>query len=152
MIEKFFTLENVEINVKANDWIDAITKGGNILLKNNKIEEIYIESMINTIKELGPYIVMVKGIAMPHSRPEFGVKSLGLSVITLVEPINFGNVELDPVSILFTICSPDNNTHLNLLQDLSYIMEDTDLIIKSKKCKNKQELIDLLKYFYNKNK
>lgn len=152
MIEELLTLENINVNVKVNDWVDAITKGGNILLKNKKIEKKYIEAMIENVKTLGPYIVMVPGVAMPHARPELGAKSLGLSVITLKDPVNFGNEELDPINIVFVLCAKDNKSHLNLLQDLSCIMEEPDLSIKAKECNTKEELINLLLDFYKKNK
>lgn len=48
--------------------------GGELLEKSGAIEPRYIDAMINTVKEIGPYIVIAPGIAMPHARPEAGAK------------------------------------------------------------------------------
>lgn len=152
MIEKLLTLESIDVNVEAKDWIDAVSYAGNILLKNEKIEERYIKGMIDVVKEMGPYIVMVPGVAMPHARPEAGAKSLGLSVITLKNPVSFGEGEDNSVSVIFALCAKESKTHLELLQDLSYILDEPDIVSMSKACSTKEELIKLLNDFYNKNK
>ena len=152
MIEKLLTLENIDVNVNVENWKDAISKAGNILLKNNKIEERYIQSMIDNVENLGAYIVMCDGVAMPHSRPEAGAKDLGISVITLKTPVSFGNEEFDPVSVVFAICSNDNNEHLNLLKDLSCILDDETMVERAKNCNTKEELLSLLISLIEENK
>ncbi|MGL4337170.1 MAG: PTS sugar transporter subunit IIA, partial [Turicibacter sp.] len=78
MIEKLITRNSVDVNVEVEDWVGAITEAGKVLLKNNYIEQRYIDGMISTVKEMGPYIVMVPGVAMPHARPEAGALGVGL--------------------------------------------------------------------------
>ena len=87
---------------------------------------------------------MSKGIAMPHARPECGAKETSLSIITLKNPVEFGNEDFDPVTMVIGLSSVDSKSHLELLSDLSNIMDDEELIEKAKYCKTKSELIELI--------
>ena len=49
----------------------------------------YVEGIIKAVKELGPYIIISDGLAMPHTRPEDGALDIGCSLITLKEPVLF---------------------------------------------------------------
>ena len=151
MIDNLLNEENVDINIDVKSWQEAIEKVGNLLLANNKIEKRYIESMIDTVNNMGPYIVMAKGIAMPHARPEHGAKETSLSIITLKEPVEFGNEDFDPVTMVIGLSSVDSKSHLELLSDLSNIMDDEELIEKVKYCKSKRELIELINKVYSEN-
>ena len=151
MIDNLLNEENVDINIDVKSWQEAIEKVGNLFLANNKIEERYIESMIDTVNNMGPYIVMAKGIAMPHARPEHGAKETSVSIITLKEPVEFGNEYFDPVTMVIGLSSVDSKSHLELLSDLSNIMDDEELIEKVKCCKSKNELITLINKVYSEN-
>ena len=152
MIEKLLNEEVVDVNIKADNWEEAVIEAGKLLLKSEKIEERYIEAMIKTVKEMGPYIVMAPGIAMPHGRPDSGVLELGVSVISLENGINFGSSEFDPVKLIFAICAKENKSHIELLQDLSYILDDDDLLEEVEKCTSKKDLLDITIDTYRKNK
>lgn len=152
MIEKLLTEEAIDINIKADNWEDAVVEAGKLLLKNNKIEEKYIEAMIETVKEMGPYIVMAPGIAMPHGRPDSGVLDLGISVISLKEAVNFGSSEFDPVKLVFAICAKENKSHIELLQDLSYILDDEGLLKEAENCNSSKDLLNVILEVYKRNK
>ena len=152
MIEKLLNEEVVDVNIKADNWEEAVIEAGKLLLKSEKIEERYIEAMIKTVKEMGPYIVMAPGIAMPHGRPDSGVLELGVSVISLENGINFGSSEFDPVKLIFAICAKENKSHIELLQDLSYILDDDDLLEEVEKCTSKKDLLNTIIKTYRKNK
>ena len=151
MIENLLSEENVDINIEVKSWEEAIERVGNLLLTNNKIEERYISSMIDTVNSVVPYIVMSKGVAMPHARPECGAKETSLSIITLKNPVEFGNEDFDPVTMVIGLSSVDSKSHLELLSDLSNIMDDEELIEKAKYCKTKGELIELINEVYSEN-
>ncbi|MCF0147972.1 MAG: PTS sugar transporter subunit IIA [Clostridium sp.] len=152
MIEKLLTEEVIDVNIKAENWEEAVTIAGKLLLKSEKIEERYIEAMIETVKEMGPYIVMAPGIAMPHGRPDSGVLELGISVISLEKGLNFGSSEFDPVKLVFAICAKENKTHIELLQDLSYILDDENLLKDIEGCNSKEDLLRVILDVYERNK
>lgn len=144
MIEKLINEEVVEVKVKVRNWEEAVRKSGEVLLRNNKIKEEYIDSMIGTVKKMGPYIVIAQGVAMPHGRPEDGVLDLGISIISLDSSVKFGNEDFDPVKLLIALCAKDSLEHIELLKDLSSILEDEDIIEKIDLVNSKEDLINLI--------
>lgn len=124
MINELLNEFTIEVNYKAKSWEDAVRRSGELLKKAGKVEDVYIEAMIETVKELGPYIVICKNIAMPHARPERGSKGIGLALVTLETPINFGNKENDPVKTVIGFSAKDNNSHIKMLSELMQLFED----------------------------
>lgn len=151
MIEKLLTEEVVDIKLEVENWEEAVVKAGKLLLDNDKIEERYIQAMIETVKDMGPYIVMAPGIAMPHGRPDSGAKDIGIAVISLKQGVNFGSKDFDPVKLVFAICAKENKSHIELLQDLSYILDSEELLENLDNCNTKRDLLNLILDIYNEN-
>ncbi len=59
--------ELIRLNIDAKNWEDAIRQAADALLQNRKIKPSYIEAIIRTVKEVGPYIVLTKHVALPHA-------------------------------------------------------------------------------------
>lgn len=136
------TEDTVEVNVEVSDWEEAVRTAGNLLYKNGYVEACYVDSMVDIVKAVGPYIVLLKGVALAHARPSQGAKKIGLSLITLKTPVNFGNADNDPVSLVFALSAVDNSSHLELLGELSQIFGDEEGMEELAKASTKQELLD----------
>lgn len=91
MLKDVLKKSDILLLEKCPDWESAIQRVACPLLKENCIEESYVNAMIDSVKEFGPYIVMGKHLALAHARPEDGVNNLGISVATLAQPVVFGN-------------------------------------------------------------
>lgn len=133
----------IKVNVQADDWEDAVRKSGQILKDNGCIKERYIEAMVNTVKKVGPYIVILPGIAMPHASPKDGVIKIGYSIITLKTPVIFGNSENDPVSLLVAFAATDNLKHMNALKDIMKTIEQDDFISKACSAKIPEQILNI---------
>ena len=81
--------DNVKLKVKASDWEEAVRIGAGMLVEQGCAKQSYVDGIIASVKELGPYIVIADGIAMPHTRPEQGAIGIGCSLITLDQPVKF---------------------------------------------------------------
>lgn len=66
------------------------------------------------------------GIAIPHVRNPIvlHIPSSMISLCYLEQAVDFGALDGQPVSILFTLISPTVRTHLNLLSKLSFALSD----------------------------
>ena len=126
MIKDILTAQHILIHKEVSDWQEAIKVVAEPLLKEEVITENYIDAMINTVKEYGPYIVIGEHIALAHARPTDGSKKLGLSVATLKNPVNFGHEDHDPVNIIFCLSAIDNYSHLNIMKNLIELIHDKD--------------------------
>lgn len=140
MIGEFITLDTIAVNVKVDTWQDAVHHAGNLLLKAGAIEERYIGAMIDKVKELGPYIVIAPQIAMPHGRPEDGVKNSAISIITLDSGIAFGHEKNDPVKLVIALAAVDNKAHIQTLANLVEILGETNTLKSILSSKSPQEL------------
>ena len=136
--------EGIGIKVEAKNWEDAIRKGGQLLMRTGSIEEQYIDAMVDTVREMGSYIVMAKGVAMPHARPEKGAVKLGMSIMTLQDPIEFGNEENDPVHLVISFSTVDDKGHLEFLSQLAEVLDDETTIDKLVQASSKGEIIDII--------
>lgn len=145
MINELFNEETVELNVNVKNWKEAIRFCGNLFVKNGNTETRYTDAMINTVKSMGQYIVIEKGIAMPHARPEDGVKKIGMGLIKLKTPIKFGNDEYDPVDIVIFICAVDKTSHIKALAELMSLIEDNNFLEIVRNSSSKEDVLNYIK-------
>ncbi|MBA7584259.1 Ascorbate-specific PTS system EIIA component [subsurface metagenome] len=118
-LSEILSYERIKLNVRVDNWCEAIYEVGKVLYDTDAITENYIDEMIKTAEELGPYIVIAPGIALPHASPESGAKKTALGMIKLSKPINFGNPVNDPVKLVFGLSAVDNKVHVKALQVLA---------------------------------
>ncbi|MGR7464320.1 PTS sugar transporter subunit IIA [Klebsiella aerogenes] len=126
MTNEIIAKANIALNVRVQDWRHAMQLAGNLLNHNGYTTEAYTREMINAVETLGPYIVVAPGIALAHSRPAPSVIKTGLSLTTLVEPINFGSEENDPVEIVFGLCATDSNNHIQIISRLVEYLDNEE--------------------------
>lgn len=149
MIQEILTEQTVRVKVRVNDWEDSIRHAGQLLLDNDYIEASYIDNMVNIVKEIGPYIVLIKGVALAHARPEQGAKKIGLSLITLENPVCFGLEENDPVSLVFALSAVDHDSHLDLIGELAQVFEHEENLEKLAACQTQAEVLALIDKMVN---
>ena len=126
MLSEVLKREYISLDVECKDWIDAIKASGEVLKNNGIIENDYITDAIKNVQDLGPYIVITKGVAIPHANNNLGVNKTAISLVTLKTPVNFSNSENDPVKYVFMLATKDSNSHLLALADLVNLLEDKD--------------------------
>lgn len=121
---------HIIMNATTDSWENAIEIVSKPLLDEGIITQDYVNAMIDSVKEHGPYIVIGKNLALAHARPEDGVNELGISVLKLREPVEFGNEEMDPVSLVFCLAATDSYSHLNIMKELVSLINDEDRLDK----------------------
>lgn len=134
----------IRIDFSASDWKEAVREAGNLLINGGCADERYVDNMINVVKSIGAYIVIGKGIALPHSRSAEGVNKIGISFLRLTAPVNFGHPENDPVDLLFGLASIDNKSHIRALKDLTKILSDSEKVRELRKVKTTDEVFSIL--------
>jgi len=137
--------ELVRLNIEAKDWEDAIRQAADALLQNGKIKASYIDAIIKTVKETGPYIVITKHVALPHARSEAGALESAIGIATLKEPVVFGNKENDPVKYLFCLSAKDSESHINALAELTGLLDRKDFYEFLDQAKDASEVIKYIK-------
>ena len=128
LLQYLLSEENVSFHYPAETWEDVIRHGGQLMVDAGFTEPTYTEAMIDVVRDMGPYIVLAPGLAMPHARPEMGAKQVGTALVTLEKPIDFGSPENDPVSVAVFLCAPNKEEHIQLLTDIATLFEDEEFL------------------------
>ena len=114
----------IAVKQAVDSWQDAIREVALPLLKDGLITEGYIDAMIQNVIDNGAYIIIIPGFAMPHARPETGALDTGISMLKLVDPVEFPGEE--KVSLLIALAAKDSDTHLDLIADLTELLVDDE--------------------------
>jgi len=141
---KWIKPNTIRTNVKVKNWQEAVQKSGELLVAAEMVEPRYIDAMIETATELGSYCVIAPGIAIPHARPENGVKENGYSAITLAEPVEFGNLDNDPVFLVLAFCALDHESHIESLKLMARAISQEGFIERAKQAVNEDQLEEVL--------
>lgn len=127
MIQGFeLTEDYIQFVDKAKDWEEAVQLSGNPLLEGGEIKQSYIDGMIESVKEHGPYIVIAPNIALPHARPETGSVKIGFSYMKLNEPVSFAEDGSADASLFIALSCVDADTHLEMLQSIVLVLSDQE--------------------------
>ena len=137
---------NIKLNVDASDWRDSMVKSGQLLVDSDYITKDYIDLTIKCVEENGPYIVIIPGLALSHSRPDVSVNKTGLSLITLSKPVCF-DCDNDPVDIVLTLAATDDTSHLQNLQSMDEFISDEENIEFIKNAKSAEEVAKAINEF-----
>lgn len=76
MIEKVINPKLIQLAIRAVDWKDAIHQAAQPLIDNNDVTEHYVEGIIRSVKEYGPYFVIAPHVALAHAPSKDGAKNL----------------------------------------------------------------------------
>lgn len=87
-----------------------------------------------------------EGIAIPHVRNPvvLHVSRPSMTLCFLDNPIDFGAIDGQPVSTLFTLISPTVRAHLHMLSRLSFVLQNQDFKSALKCQAPREELMDAL--------
>jgi mannitol operon transcriptional antiterminator len=143
-LNKMISPQTTALNVSVPNWEEAVRVSGNLLEKAGFVEKRYIQAMIDSVKDLGPYVVIAPGVAMPHARPEDGVLEPCMSLVTLKEPVNFGNKNNDPVKIIISFGTIDNNAHIDALKRIARIIGDPEKLDKLENAMNFETVKEII--------
>lgn len=144
MLKDILKAEYIKTNVECKDWEDAIRNAGNILLEKNIVTEEYIDTVIKSVKLYGPYVVVAKGIAIPHCLGSMGVNKNAITLITLKNPVNFGNPKNDPVYYVLLFANTDFDSHIEALSAVSELLQEPEFFEVMKNAKEPQDIIEYI--------
>ena len=123
-----FAENSIRVLAAALDREHAIELAGDLLVSSGRVTPDYTTAMVGVLETHGPYFVIAPGIALAHSQPSDSVLSSGLSLVTLAEPIVFGNAANDPVKLVIGLCAIDHDSHIEILAELSSLLSDDQTV------------------------
>lgn len=116
--------DTIQLQVEANDWEEAIKKAGKPMVDHHYVKQTYIDDILRLIHSVGPFVVITKHVALPHSKPTAGALRCGIGITSLKNGVDFQSEEHDPIKYIFTLSALDNESHLTAMSQLLELFND----------------------------
>jgi len=126
------------------DWKLAVETVGRLLYQKRHIEKEYIHTMICNIEKYGPYIIVGKGVALAHAKPNETVLSEGLSLLVAPKGIKMDTDEKKTVYLLFAFCTQGGFDYIELFNQIAAIGRNPALFSKCIQAKKTADIYHLL--------
>lgn len=133
--------ELVQTDVDAVTWRDAVYSVGKLLKQQGKIEDSFIDSMLSTVEKLGPYMILLPGVAFFHGAPQSGVHETCLSFVTFKEDVVFTDFENQHIQCAFGFGAVDAGSHMQMMVKMAALFQDEEFLELARNHGSKQKLM-----------
>ncbi|MGB4610863.1 MAG: PTS sugar transporter subunit IIA [Saccharofermentanales bacterium] len=127
----------------AADWREAIRMSCQPMEADGTTDARYAQAMIDCVEKHGPYIVILPGVAMPHSTENAeGAFNTTIGFMKLENPVSFeeGNPEKD-ASLFFTLVSTNADEHMENMQRLYSVLTNEAVLEELNKATSAEDLL-----------
>lgn len=129
------------LEARAENKEDALKKAIALMEKNGNLEdaELFFKDVLKREKEGSTGVG--EGVAIPHSKTK-AVREAGLVFVRFPDGVEFDALDGEKVKFLFLIAVPDlaNDTHLEILSQLSMLLMNHSFIQSLEKAKTSEEI------------
>lgn len=133
------------LGVQAEDWEEAVRKAYVPMVEEGFIRQSYVDDTVRCVKLSGPYIVITKQVALPHTKPESGALSPAMGISVLKESVCFGSPDNDPVKYIFPLCATDNKTHLPAMSEFMELLNKAEFYEMLDEAESVEEVMEYLR-------
>lgn len=139
------TPDQILLDVKAENWKEAILAAGDLLYQSGAVTSSYGQAMVENVEQNGTYIVIYKGLAIPHAEKEKGAIREAISLVRLEQPVCFGSEENDPVSYVIGMSILKSNSMNQIIYNLIHVFSDSEYCERFDHAGTPEEMYALLK-------
>lgn len=129
-------------DVDCKSWEELVDIAGAPLIAQGSVEPAFLQSIKDTVAQFGAYMVLVDDVAFFHGRPEAGVNEVAMSLAILKEPVYLNEKR---IKAAFVFAAVDNKSHLDLLSELAWSLDDDEFLFLLRNHGGKEELMAKLK-------
>ena len=119
MLKELLTLDRIRCVPAPATWEEAIRLAAEPLLSCGAVLPSYVDGMVQTVLDHGPYIVIDDGFALPHARPEAGAVRPCMALTVLDAPVDLRG---QSVQVLLALAAVDNTAHLDAMRELAELI------------------------------
>lgn len=141
--------ENIQLDVECRNWRDAITVSAQPLLDQGKIEDKYIDAMIDNVRENGAYIVISPGFAVPHEGFDRGCNEVGMNLIRLKNPVTIEDIDGEVIEVRFFCCmsTEDHKKHMKAFFHLVNMLTNRGFKEELSSASTSKEAADIIRKY-----
>jgi len=132
MIKEFIDKKRVIFAEGFDSWEEAVAASCQPLIEDGSITAEYIDAIIKSVNEFGPYIVIAPNICIPHAMAGGpGVNRSAVSMMKTRYPVSFevGNPEKD-AQLFFVLAAQEADEHMENLVKLVDMLSDEEYVEK----------------------
>jgi len=129
VLSSYFGPGSIVTQGTSPSFAEAVSQSVSLLVESGKAKLSYVDEVLESLKTLGPYFVIAPGLALAHAKPSDSVVAPGMALLKLAEPVISGSAN-DPVSLIFSMCSPNAGEHIDMLADFGQLMS-TDQVMNN---------------------
>ncbi|CDA78287.1 MAG: PTS sugar transporter subunit IIA [Negativibacillus massiliensis] len=144
LVTEYLEKQSIACAVSAQNWEEASRQAAQILIDKGAIRSEYLTRMMEKLEKERSYMVLTSGVAVIHARPGEDVCKNSISLLTLKQPVEFGNANYDPVSVVFMLAATDDNSHIRLMMAVAQKLSQPDIKEKMLAAKEIEELWTLM--------
>ncbi|MBO1300414.1 MULTISPECIES: PTS sugar transporter subunit IIA [unclassified Enterococcus] len=139
-IDRLLSKEQIQVIDTVENWETAVEIASQPLLKNKMIAHTYLDNMIKSVEEHGPYMVLTDYFALMHAKPGVGVNEQSMSLLVVKNAVD---MKAKAVKIFLILAAKDSDSHLEKLQEIMSIFMD-EAKYQTILSGNKEKIIQLL--------
>ncbi len=131
-IKDLISRDDIQIFDKCNSWEEAIHIAASPLLDSGKLEQRYVLTMIDAVRTLGTYMVLLPETAFVHAGTDSGIHEDCCSLLVLKQPIILGDGKGKLVRNIIVL-GVKNREKLTLLDLVSIFQEEKNRVLLADK-------------------
>lgn len=114
-LRELISTRNISLIDHVDSWDEAVRVAAEPLLNQQHITRDYVKAMLENSSG-DPYIIIGKGLAIPHASPEDGVNQTAMSLLRIKEGVKFS--EDYTIHVIVVIAASDKDKHIKALMQL----------------------------------
>lgn len=134
----------IKLKVDAKTPEDVLTIAGELLIERGAITHNYLLDVLRLYQQTPSYFLIAPHILLPHTKPEKGALDRALSIVTLKNPLHFGDSENNPVKYVFFLSATDNSSHVSAMGEFSNLMNNPKFMALLENAKNPQDILEFI--------
>lgn len=108
-VREYVDPQNIQVGVACDDWREAIRIASAPLLKQELIEQRYVDRMIGAVEDFGPYMVLTPGTAYVHAGVNDGTFANCVAICVLAREIPLGPANEKRIRTIIVLGMHDKN-------------------------------------------
>lgn len=141
MLKEKLTMDKIKVLDKVDTWEEAVRESVSLLEKDNTVPTEYKDKIIDSVKDLGPYIFIAPEIALPHVQ-YFDETRVGISLLKLNEEVSYD--EDHKARLFFSFSAEDGESHMGLIQGLATFLFQEENVNAILKMDNAKDIFDYI--------
>jgi len=145
MMELFSEQYVQYIDQEHVSWQNMIQMAGQPLLDDGLIAQEYVDEIITTCTEKGPYMNIGPNIVLAHARPLPSTKKAVMALLLSKQPAALLDDPAHTARLWIFLATPDDRSHIELIQKLATLLMDADRVQRVLAANSQEELLSSLR-------